>query len=205
MLVRGVGSIPGHAIWTAISGTAIGWLAKDEVFKNKILNRSKSIGIAVVDFAEGIGIDMDGDGDLSGYDGRRTHFAGPSEESSKPDSMSEKPPSWHIVGESGEDNSLQSENPPAGDKFSLSYVEQYQHSSNSGLKTPRAVVPAILVSIIGHSVWNGTSALSYQLPIIIGRGESEAIISSLAWTMVLVSSVLLFTRGMLREISLLED
>ena len=205
ILVRGVGSIPGHAIWTAITGTAIGWLAKDEAFKNRILDRSKSIGIAVVDFAEGFGIDMDGDGDLSGYDGRRTHFEGFSEESPNADSIPKKPPSWHILGESGEDNSFQSENPHAGDKFSLSYVERSQNSSNSGLKTPRGVVPAILVSIIGHSIWNGTSALSYQLPIIFGRGETEAIVSSLAWTLVLVSSVLLFTRGMLREISLLED
>ena len=180
-------------------------MAKDEAFKNRILDRSKSIGIAVVDFAEGFGIDMDGDGDLSGYDGRRTHFEGFSEESPNADSIPKKPPSWHILGESGENNSFQSENPHAGDKFSLSYVERSQNFSNSGLKTPRGVAPAILVSIIGHSIWNGTSALSYQLPIIFGRGESEAIVSSLAWTVVLGSSVLLFTRGMLREISLLED
>ncbi len=205
IFVRGVGSIPGHAIWTAITGTAIGWLAKDGVFKDRILKRSKSIGIAVVDFAEGIGIDMDGDGDLSGYDGPREDFVGLSEENSNADSRSKKPPSWHILGGSGANNSLKSENPYSSDKFSLSYVEQSQHSNNPGLKTPRGVVPAILISIFGHSVWNGTSALSYQLPIIIGLGESEAIVSSLAWTVVLVSSVLLFTRGMLREISLLED
>ena len=205
ILVRGVGSIPGHAIWTAITGTAIGWLAKDEVFKNRILNRSKSIGIAVVDFAEGIGIDMDGDGDLSGYDGQRTHFAGLSEENPDEDSVSKRPTSLHIMGGPEKDNPIQTANPYAGEKFSLSYVEQSHHPSNPGLKTPRGVAQAVLVSILGHSVWNGTSALSYQLPIIYGLGESEALISSLAWTLVLVSSVLLFTRGMLRGISLMED
>ena len=203
--MRGVGSIPGHAIWTAITGTAIGWLAKDGVFKDRILNRSKSIGIAVVDFAEGIGIDMDGDGDLSGYDGQRTHFAGLSEENPDEDSKSKRPTSLHIMGGPEKDNPIQTANPYAGEKFSLSYVEQSHHPNNPALKTPRGVAQAVLVSILGHSVWNGTSALSYQLPIIYGLGESEALISSLAWTLVLVSSVLLFTRGMLRGISLMED
>ena len=76
-------------------------MAKDGVFKDRILKRSKSIGIAVVDFAEGIGIDMDGDGDLSGYDGPREDFVGLSEENSNADSKSKKPPSWHILGGPG--------------------------------------------------------------------------------------------------------
>ena len=71
ILVRGIGSIPGHAVWTAISGTAIGWMATDKELKAKLSWKAKSMAISAIDIAEGIGIDTDGDGDLSGFDGAR--------------------------------------------------------------------------------------------------------------------------------------
>ena len=68
-LIRGIGSIPGHAVWTSFSGAALGWWLTDKNNKAKVnifIHRfiSKSM-----DIIEGIGIDIDMDGDNSGYDG----------------------------------------------------------------------------------------------------------------------------------------
>ena len=71
ILIRGIGSIPGHAVWTAVAGTAIGWMATDKELKARLSWRAKSMAISAIDIAEGVGIDTDGDGDLSGFDGSR--------------------------------------------------------------------------------------------------------------------------------------
>ncbi|MGB1495464.1 MAG: PrsW family glutamic-type intramembrane protease, partial [Candidatus Thalassarchaeaceae archaeon] len=36
ILIRGIGSIPGHAVWTAVTGTALGWVVKETDFKTKL-------------------------------------------------------------------------------------------------------------------------------------------------------------------------
>ena len=206
ILVRGIGSIPGHAIWTAISGTAIGWLAKDEAFKSRFTSRYKSIGISVVDFAEGLGIDMDGDGDLSGFDGPRHLEGGHGPEISSKEGKSEKsPPSWYIIGNPEEQDTTGAETRNDDSNFSMSYVKNFEQAIDKGFSTPKGVVPAILASISGHSVWNGTSALSYEIPTRMGMDEMEAFLVSLSWTLVLISSVLLITRSMLKEINSLES
>ena len=60
ILIRGIGSIPGHAVWTAVTGTALGWLVKETDFKTKLEWYANSWSQDAVDFIEGVGIDFDG-------------------------------------------------------------------------------------------------------------------------------------------------
>ncbi len=163
ILVRGIGSIPGHAIWTAIAGTAIGWAASDREFKTKLTWRARSMAISAIDLAEGLGIDTDGDGDLSGFDGPRPTLEEAISQASSQTSDSGN--SWTIIG-SPEESSEPSkdEHTLEASDFSLTYVKSPTPSKSRGIQTPRGIVPATSLSIAGHSFWNGTSFLSFFAP-----------------------------------------
>ena len=46
---------PRHAVWTAVAGTAIGWMATDRELKARLSWRAKSMAISAIDIAEGVG------------------------------------------------------------------------------------------------------------------------------------------------------
>ena len=187
ILVRGIGSIPGHAIWTAIAGTAIGWLATDAEFKAKMTWRARSVAISAVDMAEGLGIDTDGDGDLSGFDGPRPTLEEEIINSSSNNAVSENP--WTILGSD----------------FSMTYKTTNPLSNKIGIQTPRGIIPATSLSIAGHSFWNGTSFLSFVAPTEwMGFNDGYGAAIMLVWTVFLISSVLVIARSLIRGINSLE-
>ena len=200
ILVRGIGSIPGHAVWTAISGTAIGWMATDKELKAKLSWKARSMAISAIDIAEGIGIDTDGDGDLSGFDGSRPTMADALNQASKENEES-KP--WMIIGqETDAGNSTDSELGVGG--FSVAYAEYRVSRALSGIHTPRGVAPALALSIAGHSFWNGSSFLSLSAAQLLGLGELGSTLAAFAWIIFLICSVLFVARGVIRGVNSLE-
>ena len=68
-LVRGVGSIPAHALWTAIVGSAIGGYFGSKEMDTRTSRKIADVQIHLIDKIEGLGFDLDGDGLLEGYRG----------------------------------------------------------------------------------------------------------------------------------------
>jgi len=200
ILVRGIGSIPGHAVWTGISGIAIGWMATDKELKAKLSWKARSMAISAIDIAEGIGIDTDRDGDLSGFDGPRPTMEEAMIQASKETDES-KP--WMILGqETYEGNSTVSKS--GFDDFSLSYEKKLTYQNQSGIHTPRGVAPALALSIAGHSFWNGSSFLSLSAAEWLGLGELGSTLAFFSWIIFLICSVLLVARGVIRGVNSLE-
>ncbi len=205
ILIRGIGSIPGHAVWTAISGTAIGWLATDKEFKAKMEWRARNLAISAIDVAERMGIDTDGDGDLSGFDGRRPtleeaiDFANNQGESA--------PKSWLIVNtDSTSDNPDEIPNSLENSGFSLSYDKGSPETTGIGYLTPKGVPQAISIAIFGHSFWNGSSFLSFHATTEwLGFSENSGVLFMLSWIVLLISSVVFVARGLLKGISSMDS
>ena len=66
-LVRGVGSIPAHALWTGLVGSAMGGMF-DELKLDKLAEEKlTSTQIKIIDKVESVGLDFDGDGVAEGF------------------------------------------------------------------------------------------------------------------------------------------
>jgi len=200
ILVRGIGSIPGHAVWTAISGTAIGWMATDKELKAKLSWKARSMAISAIDIAEGIGIDTDGDGDLSGFDGSRPTLEDAVNQASK--EIEETKP-WMILGKETEGTNVPVSKLGVED-FSLTYEKNTITQNHLGIHTPRGVTPALALSIAGHSFWNGSSFLSFSAAESLGIGEVGSTLAGFSWIIFLICSVLFVTRGVIRGVNSLE-
>ncbi|MFL2975707.1 MAG: PrsW family intramembrane metalloprotease [Candidatus Thalassarchaeaceae archaeon] len=200
ILVRGIGSIPGHAVWTAISGTAIGWMATDKELKAKLSWKARSMAISAIDIAEGIGIDTDGDGDLSGFDGSRLTLEEAVNQAST--EIDETKP-WMILGQETDEANVPDSKLGVED-FSLTYEKNTITQNNLGIHTPRGVAPALALSIAGHSFWNGSSFLSFSAAESLGIGELGSTLAVLSWIIILICSVLFVARGVIRGVNSLE-
>lgn len=201
ILVRGIGSIPGHAVWTAISGTAIGWVATDKKLKAKLHWRARAMAISAIDIAEGVGIDTDGDGDLSGFDGPRPSLEDAINKSSQENPVGREP--WLILG-SESVNGIEKKTFPGIEDFLLSYDKGEFSSSLKGIQTPRGIYPSLALSIAGHSFWNGSSFLSFSAAGWLGMDEAVANLVMLSWIIFLISSLLFVGMGIIRGINSLE-
>jgi len=200
ILVRGIGSIPGHAVWTAITGTAIGWMATDKELKAKLSWKARSMAISAIDIAEGIGIDTDGDGDLSGFDGSRPTLEEAVNQASK--EIDETKP-WMILGQE-KDGANVPDSKLGMEDFSLTYEKNTIAQNHLGIHTPRGVAPALALSIAGHSFWNGSSFLSFSAAESLGIGEVGSTLAAFSWIIFLICSVLLVARGVIRGVNSLE-
>jgi len=205
ILVRGIGSIPGHAVWTAMTGTAIGWMATDKAFKARMTWRAKSLAISAIDIAEGLGLDTDGDGDLSGFDGER-----PTLEEAVKDAMVEQTGqdgAWLVMDPS--QSSLPGLGDPAnysvemGD-YGVSYSKPPDSTDLPISFSPKSLGPALGLAMVGHSLWNGTSYLSGFVPGKMGFGEVGTGLAVLGWTIILIATILMVARRLLRGIRTLD-
>jgi len=198
-LVRGIGSIPGHAVWTGVSGFAIGCLASETDIHSKIRWRLKKVGIDAVDMVEGWGIDLDGDGDTSGYDQYRETL----EEAlnSAPEAAS---PSWMLVdGETGEIHQAQGveDLTPVGTAIvTATAAAQMRVTDGVHLLPPRNVFAGLGLAMSGHAIWNGSSSLVSHLGPAIGLGSDASLLLDLAWIVVLVATVLTLAKLLMKSI-----
>ena len=146
-------------------------------------------------------IDTDGDGDLSGFDGVRQTLEEAIEEAMAEQSSQGGP--WLISGREGD--VAQKLGLPGNleifDRQGSPYEKSNEKSSSEGLLLPKSLPAALALAISGHSIWNGSSFLSYHAPVEwLGIGEASSALIMLGWTIFLIVTVLFVARSLMRGI-----
>ena len=195
-LMRGIGSIPGHGLWTGISGFGLGYFAQTTEANKRmkwILNR---LSIKSVDLVENFGIDVDGDGDYSGYDNFRPTFEEIMGEN-------ENQNVWGLIdsktGETIDTMGLQTSEISHA-LVTSTQASEYRKNDGFRILPPSNVFSCLILAILGHAFWNGTSVGVDLLGRIIGLGSGGVIVLSLAWVAVLITGLLIIARAVFKGI-----
>ena len=195
-LMRGIGSIPGHGLWTGISGFGLGYFAQTTEANKRmkwILNR---LSIKSVDLVENFGIDVDGDGDYSGYDNFRPTFEEIMGEN-------ENHNVWGLIdsktGETIDTMGLQTSEISHA-LVTSTQASEYRKNEGFRILPPSNVFSCLILAILGHAFWNGTSVGIDLLGRILGLGSGGVIILSLAWVAVLITGLLIIARAVFKGV-----
>jgi len=156
--LRGIGSIPGHAVWTGLSGLGIGWLLYKKPTLGGILPEtvvSPSVDFVIFDAKTG--------------------------------EMAHNP--------TGSGNSAQSMGIQAWN------VQQYSNSQQKKKPWPLPTSPltGIILAILGHSFWNGSSILVYFI-VEKAAGEVEGIIAMILWIFTMIATLLWIGKNILSSL-----
>ena len=214
-LIRGIGSIPGHAVWTSFSGAALGWWVSEPNNKAKIIFLIQSFSSKSMDLIESIGIDVDMDGDVSGFDGPEYTMLTALEEAKKPSDEV----SWTVSADKSEkiSTSLIGDNNPmwwilpeqiySNGSIMVSGNDGKESNYEPKLKIipPKSIFLGLLIAIAGHSLWNGSGIILGEIGIIIGLSEDVIILLTLLWIIFLVIIVLFVSSLLMRGISTISD
>ena len=197
-LIRGIGSIPGHALWTGVSGFAVGCLVEDYDMDKRIRWLMRRLTIDAVDAVENLGIDVDGDGDHSGYDQARGSLEELLAE------VESSPSSWLLLdsktGEARDADGVDMSQDILTDLVTSSEAARYRSEDGIQILPPRHILLAYGLAVFGHAIWNGTSYLSFLIPEWIGLGEIGVLICMFGWTAILIAAVLWLTRRVLSTV-----
>ena len=196
-LMRGIGSIPGHGLWTGISGFGLGYFAQTTEANKRmkwILNR---LSIKSVDLVENFGIDVDGDGDYSGYDNFRPTFEEIMGEN-------ENQNVWGLIdsktGETIDTMGLQTSEISHA-LVTSTQASEYRKNVGFRILPPSNVFSCLILAILGHAFWNGTSVgVDLLGGRILGLGSGGVIVLSLAWVAVLITGLLIIARAVFKGI-----
>ena len=214
-LIRGIGSIPGHAVWTSFSGAALGWWVSDPNNKAKIIFIIKSLSSKSMNIIESIGIDVDMDGDTSGFDGPEYTMLSALEDAKKtPIDIN-----WTVSENKSEQvlTSLINTNMEWWKLSEQNYISENSELINvtndkvikniSKLKIipPKSIILGLLIAIVGHSIWNGSGIILLEVGTIIGLSEDMNILLSLLWIVSLVVIILIVSFLLMRGISTISD
>jgi len=210
-LIRGIGSIPGHAVWTSFSGAALGWWLSNHNNKAKIIFFTKKISTKSMDIIESIGIDVDMDGDISGFDGPEYTMLTALEDAQNPNNSIR----WKV----SEDNSEQiftslidSKNlnlwklsEPRTPKDENKLVNVSNISNKLKIIPPKSIIAGLFIAIFGHALWNGSETILSEFGKLIGLNEDIIILLSLLWIFFLVITVLFISFLLMRGINTISD
>ena len=196
-LMRGIGSIPGHGLWTGISGFGLGYFAQTTEANKRmkwILNR---LSIKSVDLVENFGIDVDGDGDYSGYDNFRPTFEEIMGENKNQNV-------WGLIdsktGETIDTMGLQTSEISHA-LVTSTQASEYRKNVGFRILPPSNVFSCLILAILGHAFWNGTSVgVDLLGGRILGLGSGGVIVLSLAWVAVLITGLLIIARAVFKGI-----
>ena len=162
------------------------------------------MSVGAVDFIEAIGIDFDGDGDLSGHNDSNLDIESSINNNSKP-IKTEKP--WLLLDKSGKIfDQFEITNPSKSNNFDDDYHSKRvsDYNVSSGLILPKSIYVSLSLAILGHSFWNASSYLSYFLPEKYGLGETYSSLISILWTLILIISILFIANRLLKGIKTTE-
>jgi uncharacterized membrane protein len=168
-----------------------------------------------MDLIESIGIDVDMDGDVSGFDGPEYTMLTALEEAKKPSDEV----SWTVSADKSEkiSTSLIGDNNPmwwilpeqiySNGSIMVSGKEGKESNSEPKLKIipPKSIILGLLIAIAGHSLWNGSGIILGEIGIIIGLSEDAIILLTLLWIIFLVIIVLFVSSLLMRGISTISD
>jgi len=206
-LIRGIGSIPGHAVWTSFSGAALGWWlseSKNKAQINLLIHRFTSKSM---DLIESIGIDIDMDGDSSGYDGPEYSIV----QAIHDVETDNQSPSWTIS--ENKIDSISTSLISNGSYFSSSESNftikkksnDLQSVSKFKIIPPKSLFWGVLIAILGHSFWNGSGIIISELGADLGFSENLVIGISLLWIIIMVITVIFVSSLLMRGISSLSE
>ncbi len=191
ILIRGIGSIPGHAVWTAISGTAIGWLATNQNFQSRITRNFSPISEKAKELASNLGFDI-----TQGNEFLDSDINGDSKINN----------TWWIDSKS-EDSEMYGKLEFNTDVKNFFFEEEKVYSKHNKpiLLSPKGILPALGISIGGHSFWNGSLVLTESFLNSLGLDSIWINLLSLFWLLILISSILFIARRLLRGIKSLDN
>jgi RsiW-degrading membrane proteinase PrsW (M82 family) len=214
-LIRGIGSIPGHAVWTSFSGAALGWWLSEPQNKAKVIFLIHRLTSKSMDIIESIGIDVDMDGDKSGYDGPEYTMLQAVKDVENPIGV----PNWSISKDKIDVISTSLISSPI--RIWLDMPDSLDGRGNLILKNPgestfiseskMKIIPpkslfwGLLIAISGHSFWNGSGLIISYFGYEFGLSEGQVIITSLLWILILVIMVLLVSSLLMRGINSLSE
>ena len=215
-LIRGIGSIPGHALWTGLTGLTIGWL----LYNNK--NLSKSVGEALGAIDEEIHrpdlILLDPKTGLVVSDA--TGHSRSNEQAVSANQIGFGPGVAGVAGAAGVAGvagaagvagvagvlSQQTGGQELASQFRQVQTWNYQHkvlSNPAGrlIPLPKTVWAGLAIAILGHATWNGTSFLITVLAQAIGLGTTGVLLVELLWILVMLGGVLGLGWHIIRAVS----
>ena len=195
-LMRGVGSIPAHGLWTGVSGFGLGYFSQTTDADKRMKWMINRFSIKSVDYAENLGFDIDGDGDYSGFDEFRPTF----EEIMAKDEVE---PNWKLIDKK------------TGKAIDAAGVEAIEVSNTlvtswdatklrkeDGFRIfpPKNVLACLGIAIGGHAFWNGTLVSIEKLGELIGLGWGGVFMLNLAWVAILIIVLLILARGIFKGV-----
>ena len=173
ILIRGIGSIPGHAFWTGLTGAAMGWT----------IMRSRAASLQMA--AE------------AGH-----QIMAPEKKSSD----------WKLI-DSDTGQVVGSETAVgSGVAVTPSGVQMWVPAQNIISKKPWLTVPlpekivvGLLLAMLGHATWNGSSILLLMIANDIGMSDLTHFLLDILLIIVLVIAVLLIGSGLLHSVRAAPD
>ena len=164
-LIRGVGSIPAHALWTALVGSAIGGFVGSRALNMKLSLAIARTQIGVIDTVEKIGVDVYGDGLSVGFTESPVFL-----EAALSDGI------WSVR-----------------DPKNLTGEPQAISDEPSAAPTSRPISLAFCLAVFGHALWNGLSVGSYAAAEEAGFSETASLLMTATVVLCMVISVILLT------------
>ena len=164
-LIRGVGSIPAHALWTALVGSAIGGFVGSRGLNMKISLAIARTQIGVIDTVEKMGVDVDGDGLRDGFTETSAFL-----EAALSDGI------WS-----------------ARDPKHLTDDSQITSDESGTASISRSIPLAFCLAVFGHALWNGLSVGSYAAAEGAGFSEAASLLMTVTVVLCMVISVILLT------------
>ena len=169
-LIRGIGSIPGHAFWTGLTGTGLGWY---------LMNRNNSDNIGIVK-PENMGEKNEGTQlEWKLMDPKSGEFVG--EEENVESIVS---PATELLGEFR----LPLLEP-------ITQIEE-----KGGLPTPKNPIIGLILAMLGHGFWNGSLTLLEIIGQMYNLTDIQILSASLIWSAFLVTGILLIGWGIIRGV-----
>ena len=164
-LIRGVGSIPAHALWTALVGSSIGGFVASRDLNMRISLAIARTQIGVIDTVEKMGVDVDGDGLRDGFTETSAFL-----ESALSDGI------WS-----------------ARDSKYLADDSQIISDESGTASISRSIPLALFLAVFGHALWNGLSVGSYAVAEGAGFSEGASLLMTVTVVFCMVISVILLT------------
>jgi len=163
-LIRAIGSIPGHALWTGLTGIGFAWYLLRNNNQHNDLEEENTI----------------------------------------------KENKWQLIDSKtneilettieNKNNSREIEN-----HENLFIIKKDEEVSSSTNNLPNNLSFGLILAIIGHSFWNGSSFLVDYMSRTITSNIIISTIASILWIMILISGLLLIGRFILKNVILLPD
>ena len=169
-LLRGIGSIPGHAFWTGLTGTGLGWY----LMKRKAGERQNMQILNEMDEKP-----EDQQLEWKLLDPKSGEFVG-----SESPEQAVVAPATELLGEF---------------RLPLLEPYTVQHNE-ARIPIPKHPLIGLILAISGHAFWNGTLTVIELIGIAADLSDGEIIALSLLWSGLLVCGVLLLGREIIRSV-----